>query len=82
MKLAVAMKFSKLTAPLVGALLYLVQGTALADMSECLKMSNKDDKNFCMATYSGSGTYCDKIRMYERRMTCMQRVIAKQRNDR
>ena len=51
-------------------------------MSECLKKTNKNEKNYCMAIYSGSGTYCDKITGYETRMDCMRKVITKQRSSR
>ena len=53
--------------------------TAHADMNDCMRTSNQDDKNYCMATYSGSGSFCDKIKGYERRTQCMRMVIAKQR---
>jgi len=53
-----------------------------AEMSDCLKIRNKDDKNYCMAVYSGSGTYCDKIASFERRNDCMRKVIEKQRSQR
>ena len=31
-------------------------------MSECSKLSDQDKKNYCLGTYSASGTYCDKIK--------------------
>ena len=37
-------------------------GFAWADMSECSKISDQDKKNYCLGTYSASGTYCDKIK--------------------
>ena len=37
-------------------------GLAWADMSECSKLSDQDKKNYCLGTYSASGTYCDKIK--------------------
>jgi hypothetical protein len=52
---------------------------AHADMSECMNMQNQDKKNMCMASYSGSSTFCEKIRNYEDRTQCMRMVIAKQR---
>ena len=48
-------------------------------MNDCVKMPSQDDKNYCMATYSGSASFCDKIKGYERRTQCMRMVIAKQR---
>ena len=51
----------------------------LSDMSECAKMYGQDDKNYCMAKYAGSATFCDKIKSYERRTQCMRMVVEKQR---
>ena len=74
---------SKMNTKIQLALLCLVFATsAHAEMSDCLKIKNKDDKNYCMATYSGSGTYCDKIASFERRQDCMRKVIATQRSHR
>lgn len=60
-------------------LLFLLTTSAYADMNDCVRMTNQEDKNYCMATYSGSGTFCDKIKGFERRMQCTRMVIAKQR---
>ena len=64
------------------SLIFATSAGAQAEMGDCLKIKNKDDKNYCMATYSGSGTYCDKIASFERRQDCMRKVIAKQRSGR
>ena len=50
-----------------------------SDMSECMNMQNQDKKNMCMASYSGSATFCDKIKNFGDRTHCMRMVIAKQR---
>ena len=50
-----------------------------SDMNDCSKMNVQDDKNYCLASYAGSATFCDKIKSYERRTQCMRMVIAKQR---
>jgi len=52
---------------------------AHADMSECMNIADQNKKNYCMASYSGSAAFCDKIRSYEYRTQCMRMVIAKQR---
>jgi hypothetical protein len=52
---------------------------AHADMSECLMIAEQNKKNYCMASYSGSATFCDKITSYEYRTQCMRMVIARQR---
>ena len=52
---------------------------AHADMSDCVKESNPDKKNYCMASYSGSAAFCDKIKSFESRTQCMRMVIARQR---
>jgi hypothetical protein len=59
--------------------LLLLTTSAHADMNDCARMSSQDNKNYCMATFSGSGTFCDKIKGFERRMQCTRMVIAKQR---
>jgi hypothetical protein len=59
--------------------LLLLTTSAYADMSECSKTTIQDDKNYCMAKYAGSATFCDKIKGYERRTQCMRMVITKQR---
>ena len=52
---------------------------AQADMSECMNITDQNKKNYCMASYSGSAAFCDKIRSYEYRTQCMRMVVAKQR---
>ena len=52
---------------------------AHADMSECMNIADQNKKNYCMASYSGSAVFCDKITSYEYRTQCMRMVIAKQR---
>ena len=52
---------------------------AHADMSECMNIADQNKKNYCMASYSGSAGFCDKITSYEYRTQCMRMVIAKQR---
>jgi len=50
-----------------------------SDMNDCVRMTNQDKKNFCMASYSGSSTFCDKIKNFGDRTQCMRMVVAKQR---
>ena len=52
---------------------------AHADMSQCVREPSQDKKNYCMASYSGSAAFCDRIRSYETRTQCMRMVIARQR---
>ena len=59
--------------------LFLLTTSAYADMSECMNIPIQDKKNYCMASYSGSAAFCDKIKGYEYRTQCMRMVIAKQR---
>ena len=51
-------------------------------MDTCMTMKNQNEKNFCMAKYSGSAAFCDKITTYEKRYDCMRMVIRKQRENR
>ena len=52
---------------------------AHADMNDCVREANQDKKNYCMASYSGSAAFCDRIKSYESRTQCMRMVIARQR---
>ena len=63
-------------------ILLLISSSAFADMNECGKKENQDDKNYCLASYAGSATFCDKIKSYGRRNECVRMVIAKQRSAR
>ena len=51
-------------------------------MDACMMMKNPNEKNYCMAKYSGSAAFCDKIVSYEKRYDCMRMVIRKQRESR
>jgi hypothetical protein len=62
--------------PLLWILLPVV---AHADMSECMNIADQNKKNYCMASYSGSAAFCDKIKGYEYRTQCMRMVVTKQR---
>ena len=53
-----------------------------ADISECNLKKTADDRAECMASYSGSAAFCDKIRNWERRQHCVRAVIRKQREHR
>jgi hypothetical protein len=55
-------------------------GSAFAgDMAECIKINDKDKKHFCLASYAGSSTYCEKISNGEVRRDCMFKVVKLQR---
>ena len=53
-----------------------------ADISECNMKKTADDRWECMAAYSGSAAFCDKIKNWERRQHCVRGVIRKQRQHR
>lgn len=53
-----------------------------ADISECNLKKTHDDRAECMAAYSGSAAFCDKIQSWERRQHCVRGVIRKQRQHR
>ena len=53
-----------------------------ADISECNLKKTEDDRLECLAGYSGSAAFCDKIRNWERRQHCVRAVIRKQREHR
>jgi hypothetical protein len=50
-----------------------------ADMNECNMRKTADDRWECMAGYSGSAAFCDRISNWERRQHCVRGVIRKQR---
>lgn len=52
------------------------------DLDSCQKLVDKNEKNLCMANYSGSALFCDRITSYEKRQECMRVVIRKQRENR
>lgn len=52
-----------------------------ADISSCTLKKQEDDKNYCKATFAGSGTFCDLIRNGERRRDCTFMVIRIQRDN-
>ena len=51
-------------------------------MDQCMMMKNQNEKNYCMAKYSGSVAFCDRITTYEKRYDCVRMVIRKQRESR
>lgn len=63
-------------------ILVLSNTPARADMSQCLMIKDENKKNLCMANYSGSTAFCDKIVGYEKRMECQSMVVKKQRESR
>ena len=71
---------------MVNSLLLAFALTALtaeaADISECNMKKTEDDRLECMASYSGSAAFCDKIKNWERRQHCVRGVIRKQRQHR
>ena len=62
-------------------LLALLPVAAHADLSQCLTMQNPDQKYMCMATYSGSSTFCEKIQHFGDGTQCMGMVVAAQRRN-
>jgi len=49
------------------------------DMAECSKLEDQDKKHYCLASYAGSATFCDKIKNGEMRRDCMFKVVRIQR---
>ena len=60
----------------------LTVGAEAADVSEGNMKKTEDDRAECMAGYSGSAAFCDKIKNWERRQHCVRLVIRKQRQHR
>lgn len=52
-----------------------------ADISSCTLKKQEDDKNFCKASFAGSGTFCDMIRNGELKRECTFKVIRIQRDN-
>ena len=66
----------------LAVVLVTVTGLAHADISQCNMKKTADDRAECMASYSGSAAFCDKIQNWERRQHCVRGVIRKQRQHR
>ena len=64
-----------------GFFLVVIFTLAHADMNECARMTNADKKNICMAKYSGSSTFCERVQNFEDRTQCIRMVVAKQRKE-
>jgi hypothetical protein len=62
-------------------LLAVLPVAAHADLSECMNMQRPDQKYMCMATYSGSSTFCEKIQHFGDRTQCMRMVVDAQRRN-
>ena len=62
-------------------LLAVLPQAAHADLSTCMNMQNPDQKYMCMATYSGSSTFCEKIQHFGDRTQCMRMVVDAQRRN-
>ena len=62
-------------------LLVVLPVAAHADLSECMNIADQNKKNYCMATYSGSSTFCEKIQNFGDRTQCMRMVVAAQRRN-
>jgi hypothetical protein len=62
-------------------LLALLPVAAHADLSTCMNIADQNKKNYCMATYSGSSTFCEKIQHFGDRTQCMRMVVAAQRRN-
>lgn len=62
--------------------LFPIFANAAEDMNSCMMIKNQNERNFCLAKYSGSAAFCDKILIYEKRYDCQRMVIRKQRENR
>ena len=62
-------------------LLAVLPVVAHADMNDCVREPNPDKKNYCMASYSGSSTFCEKIQNFGDRTQCMRMVVDAQRRN-
>ena len=52
-----------------------------ADISSCTLKKVEDEKNYCKASFAGSGTFCDMIRNGELKRDCTFMVIRIQRDN-
>jgi len=51
------------------------------DLSSCTLKKEEDQKNYCKASFAGSGTFCDQIKNGELRRDCTFMVIRIQREN-
>jgi len=63
------------------SLLLLAQSVWAEDMSSCTLKKEEDQKNFCKASFAGSGTFCEMIRNGELKRECTFMVIRIQRDN-
>ena len=62
-------------------LLMFVGSAHAADISSCTLKKVEDEKNYCKASFAGSGTFCDMIRNGELKRDCTFMVIRIQRDN-
>ena len=71
-----------LAGTLLAILAVLATPDVQGDMSECANKKTLDERNYCMAKYSGSATFCDRVTNYGPRTECYTMVVRKQRDNR
>ena len=65
-------------------ILFLLGSMSLAlaeDLSTCTLKKTPDEQNYCMASFAGSGTFCDMIKNGEKKRECYFMVVKIQRNN-
>jgi hypothetical protein len=63
------------------ALMLLSSSVFAEDLSSCTLKKEEDQKNYCKASFAGSGTFCDQIKNGELRRDCTFMVIRIQRDN-
>ena len=63
------------------ALMLLSLSVFAEDLSSCTLKKEEDQKNYCKASFAGSGTFCDQIKNGELRRDCTFMVIRIQRDN-
>ena len=51
------------------------------DLSSCTLKKEEDQKNYCKASFAGSGTFCDQIKNGQLKRECTFMVIRIQREN-
>ncbi|MEY4676503.1 MAG: hypothetical protein RLZZ470_1010 [Pseudomonadota bacterium] len=63
------------------ALMLLSSSVFAEDLSSCTLKKEEDQRNYCKASFAGSGTFCDQIKNGELRRDCTFMVIRIQREN-
>jgi len=82
-KMLTIKKMTKVFLKLISAVTVVTSSSLVLseDISSCTLKKIPDEMNFCKASFAGSGTFCDMIKIGEKERECYFMVIKIQRNN-